>query len=373
MTRERTQDEHARIDYLEVLRFMLAVLTMAWHYYYFAPRLGVINAAPVGFPGLRYCSFSVEVFFIISGFIIIASAVGRTPTQFVTNRLVRLGPCLLVCASITFAANLVAGRSPSTLSLLSSILVLPLPFYNGIDWSYWSLGIEVTFYAIVFVAMRFVDIGRHIATLALLLSLYSAATLAPGFPLRSSPGTAYPFEQYAPFFSVGMLLYLVILKKHRSIFVLASLLVTFVLVCIRSWMEAARISEALTGFSPAPVSGFLIALAALGIFIGFTRKEPHQRIRQFYSILGRTSYPLYLIHQNLGYLMITFAARRLHLGFDVRPIVMVCMVLSTMAIAVYLEPVLAARYRTGLGRLTSVTRTGWLRTPTSKATVRDAE
>ncbi|CAD6510090.1 hypothetical protein LMG27952_00343 [Paraburkholderia hiiakae] len=362
---------NGKIDYLEALRFILACLTMAWHYYYFGPLLGVIGAAPIHFPGVRYCSFGVDIFFVMSGFIIIGSALSHTAGEFLTNRLVRLGPCLLVCASITFAATFVAGYSPSPLSLLSSILVLPLPVISGVDWSYWSLGILVTFYVIVFFTMQVVDISKHITTLALLLTLYSAATLVPGFPLKASPMSPFPFEQYAPYFAAGMLLYQIIMKKRRSAGVLVTLAVTFVLIAIRSWMDAARISELLTNTSAAPISGPFMALAALGIFICFTRKANYAWLQRFYSVLGKTAYPIYLIHQNLGYMIISFAEKRLHLSLDMRPFVMAGMIVLSMGIAVYLEPRLAVGYRRFLNLLAIATRPIWARA--SKATVHDAE
>ncbi|WP_321961104.1 acyltransferase [Paraburkholderia sp. J7] len=364
---------NGKIDYLEALRFILACLTMAWHYYYFGPLLGVIGAAPLHLPGLRYCSFGVDIFFVLSGFIIIGSALTRTAGEFLTNRLVRLGPCLLICAPITFAATFAAGYSPSLPSLLSSILVLPLPVVAGVDWSYWSLGTLVTFYVIVFVAMQLVDIGKHITTLALLLTLFSAVTLLPGFPLKASPTSPFPFERYAPYFAAGMLLHLIITKRRFSAGVLVTLAVTFVLIAIRSWMDAARISELFTNTSPAPVSGPVMALAALGIFICFTRKANYAWLKRLYSVLGRTAYPIYLIHQNLGYMLISFAEKRLHLSLDVRPLVMACMVALSLGIAVYLEPHLAVRYRRLANYLVSAKRPLSARMDGSKATVRDAE
>lgn len=364
---------NGKIDYLEALRFILACLTMAWHYYYFGPLLGVISAAPVHFPGLKYCSFGVDIFFLMSGFSIIGSALTNGPRTFLTNRLVRLGPCLLICASITFAANLVAGRSPSILSLLSSILVLPLPVIAGVDWSYWSLGTLLTFYLIVFVTMQVVDIGKHVTTLALLLTLYSTVTLAPDFSLGANPGAPYGFERYAPYFAAGILLYLIIIKRRCSAVVLAVLVLTSILIAIRSWMDAARLSELLTKTSPAPLSGLFMALATLGIFICFTRKADYGWLKQLYSVLGRTAYPIYLIHQNLGYMLIGFAQKQLHLTLDLRPYVMVCMIALSLAIAVYLEPQLAVRYRQLLDQLASAISPMWPRPRGSKAAVRDHE
>lgn len=373
MKNNSSRGANGKIDYLEALRFLLACLTMAWHYYYFGPLLGTISADPVNFPALRYCSFGVDIFFVLSGFIIIGSAHSRSPGQFLTNRLVRLGPCLLVCAPITFAANFAAGYSPSSLGLLSSVLVLPLPLISGVDWSYWSLGTLVTFYLIVFAAMHFGDMSKHALTLALLLALYSAATLVPGFAFTAGPTTPYPFERYAPFFAAGILLYLIIIKRRYSAVVLLALATTFVLIAIRSWMEAARISELLTKTSPAPISGPFMALAALGIFICFTRKANYAWLQRLYSVLGRTAYPIYLVHQNLGYMIISFAEKRLHLSLDLRPYVMVFMVLLSVVIAVYIEPRLAVRYRQFLNQFVNMKRPMWARVRGSKAGVRDLE
>lgn len=62
MKNNSSRGANGKIDYLEALRFLLACLTMAWHYYYFGPLLGTISADPVNFPALRYCSFGVDIF-----------------------------------------------------------------------------------------------------------------------------------------------------------------------------------------------------------------------------------------------------------------------------------------------------------------------
>ncbi len=365
-----------KIAYLELLRFVLAFLTMAWHYYFWGPSEGAIDWPVLQLPGLRYFSFSVEIFFIISGFIITASALGRKPADFLLGRAVRLGPCLLVCASLTFFAGSLLGHAQPLSNYLASILVAPLAFWPGVDASYWSLRYELTFYALIFALACCVSIERNIARIALALTLYDVALAvldAFGLRLHYYRILHYPGETYTTYFALGVALYVVLKTRRFNWTVAVALAADCGLGVLRCYQNENAISK-LIGLAPISMWTALAIFAVLPVvFIAFVRDERRPWLARLYTTLGRTSYPLYLVHGNLGYWVIAWVHVRLHVHVDVRPLVMLAMVLLAASIALGLEPALAARYRRSLGHLAGASRALQLRAAGLRRRVEEPE
>jgi peptidoglycan/LPS O-acetylase OafA/YrhL len=345
---------------LELLRFILAFLTMAWHYYCFGPAIGEVKLGGIYFPVFRYLSFTVEVFFIISGFIIIASAINRKPADFLIARIVRLAPCLLLCATITMAAGFLLGNRVSIKSYLASIFLVPLAFHKGVDWSYWSLRYEIIFYSLIFLTLCLANIERNIYKIALMIILYDALSILTciffGQESYFSTIIREPGGNYASFFAIGILLYLIIIRKKLNPVTVSTLLVACFLGCVRCYQEASMIGQSLSSPRVSLLDGCCIFLVVFGVFICFVRVRAIPRFHATYSWLGKTSYPLYLLHQNIGYSIFAFIGRRMALGFDIRPVVMVAMVALAGAIANFAEPVLATQYKRWLSSMREAMR-----------------
>ncbi|MGH8965075.1 MAG: acyltransferase family protein, partial [Actinomycetes bacterium] len=84
-----------RLAALDGLRFLAAMAVLAYHYvavnhHAWGPR------TDVSFPNLQplvaYGSFGVQLFFVISGFVILMSAWGRDVRSFTASRVGRLFP-----------------------------------------------------------------------------------------------------------------------------------------------------------------------------------------------------------------------------------------------------------------------------------------
>src|SRR5690349_17773865 len=82
-----------RLYEVDLLRIFAAVSVVLYHYL-FAGYYKVVS--PLGFeaPGLvaRYGYLGVDLFFLISGFVVLLSAWDRTPRSFLVSRVVRLYP-----------------------------------------------------------------------------------------------------------------------------------------------------------------------------------------------------------------------------------------------------------------------------------------
>ena len=116
-------------------------------------------------------------------------------------------------------------------------------------------------------------------------------------------------------------------------------------------------------------TGFAIFAVVLVVFVAFVRTERRPRVARLFARLGRTSYPLYLVHQNTGYSAIKLFENRLHLTIDTRPFVMIAMVVLSWVIANHLEPVLASLYKKGLAGVSQFGRATQVRLFGSKGTL----
>jgi peptidoglycan/LPS O-acetylase OafA/YrhL len=99
----------------------------------------------------EYGHFGVDLFFIISGFVIAFSSEGRTFSKFVSARFIRLFPVFWICVSITtLFIILTKGENVSLYRYLANLTMLPYYYgdYPYIDTPYWTLEIELKFYAV---------------------------------------------------------------------------------------------------------------------------------------------------------------------------------------------------------------------------------
>src|ERR1700709_2417167 len=150
---------------LDIIRFCAAMLVVVYH-------LGVatwnaegsvaaliVNGA-TSYPELLSVGWfgfvGVEVFFMVSGFIIVYSAIGSTSIRFLRSRILRLYPAAWICATITLAALTFGTAAPIpevTRGYLHSVLLLPVRPW--IDSVYWTLGVEIAFYGLIFCLLAF--------------------------------------------------------------------------------------------------------------------------------------------------------------------------------------------------------------------------
>src|SRR4051812_14475429 len=118
----------------------------------------------------------VEIFFVISGFVIANSASTSSPGGFLLGRALRIYPAVWVCATATFLVLLLFGSGPASeliLPYIHAMLMVPKGVTGQwLDEVYWTLAAETAFYGLVFCAMLTKKVTlRH---LAYGLTIYSA-------------------------------------------------------------------------------------------------------------------------------------------------------------------------------------------------------
>ncbi len=196
---------------LDGLRFLAVLLVVVYHYVAYGSEWG--QPRTQAFPGLyvpaAYGWLGVQLFFLISGFVICLSCWGRSLSDFFTSRVVRLFPAYwFAVLATTLVVGLVPGgtRPRPWQDVLTNLTMLEYPLGAPyVDGVYWSLWVEARFYLIFAVVVWLGLSYRRVLAFCLLWS--AAGVLAfslPGVPLLQT----LVMPEYCWFFIGGMAFHL---------------------------------------------------------------------------------------------------------------------------------------------------------------------
>jgi peptidoglycan/LPS O-acetylase OafA/YrhL len=241
---------------------------------------------------------AVDIFFMISGFVIFQSIENTKKWQdFVVKRFARLYPAFWYCMLITaFVAVLVEPQNINPLQILANATMAPAYFgMENLDGSYWTLLVELTFYLWifgVFISHQVRDVTRiGTITLLVIVAFHSMRTYYPGF---------YEFAvkkmqllNHFPLFLSGIIFYH--LKNadrpyKNSVLLIFSLLTSFYL------HDKGGTSQYHVSFFEHCVAITFFHL----VFALFISGRMKFIIVKPLLMLGQVSYCLYLIHQYVG-------------------------------------------------------------------------
>lgn len=302
MFKPEVKSGHKSIESLQAIRGIAATLVVLFHVT-LNLRTNYATNFLNGF--FEFGNSGVEIFFVLSGFIISytsARMIGTgKPRKYVLKRLARVYPIYWIVTTAflvpAIAFGLHGGFEPTATGLLSTYLLLPFhPMVNGVSW---SLSFEIYFYllfALLIVSRRFfvLLIAVLVGTLAQLTGTFSfAGTLIADFF----------FSQYVLLFFMGMAVYWVWERKTLSPSARASLLV--LIVSATAYLTYA---QSFHGYRYSPV--FYGAVSAVCIYCAISFElGTGVRVPRFLVVLGDASYVLYLIHLPILNLSTKFAAR----------------------------------------------------------------
>ncbi len=96
----------SRVSELDLLRFFAAFSVLLYHYTFRGYAAGDMSIMPYPLlaPISKYGYLGVDLFFLISGFVILMSASSGSLKRFAISRIVRLYPAFWVCCTVTFIA-----------------------------------------------------------------------------------------------------------------------------------------------------------------------------------------------------------------------------------------------------------------------------
>lgn len=296
---------------IDVLRFACAAMVMAFHYLTVFPLAS--RGAPAGLAlpagGLAVSWFGwvgVEIFFVISGFVIARSSTGATPAGFVRRRLLRLAPAAWICASVTAIVLLAVGAlPPATIGRRWLQALVFWPTGTPIDGVYWTLSVELAFYILIAAALHRI---RDIEPVGIVLGLASggfwliiAVGRVPIDAIVDGIGWKLTLLPHGAFFGLGMALWSI--RERRA--TPARLLSAAAMAaggCLEIAINAGR-PIGIFGLVTNPLLPVLVFLAAIAFIAGADRfQTPLSRWFGAARLarLGLMTYPLYLLHQTLG-------------------------------------------------------------------------
>jgi exopolysaccharide production protein ExoZ len=128
-----------RIDSLQVVRFAAASLVIVHHSW--QTMVGNTPPRPLNTLG----PLGVDLFFVLSGYIMATVAAGANPVEFLRRRVVRILP-LYYLLTLAFMGELALAGQFRPTSLTASFLLVPLPEQRPYLNVAWTLDYEMLFY-----------------------------------------------------------------------------------------------------------------------------------------------------------------------------------------------------------------------------------
>ncbi|MCA8900557.1 MAG: acyltransferase [Hyphomonas sp.] len=346
-----------RVDGFDMLRMVLAMLVVVAHYSVQAPRLGFVDTDQYPL-WLKHCRYAVEVFFIVSGLMIPRVARFRSFSDFWVNRTSRLGPSLMICATITFVVTQLFSTGPLPVTdlkhYLASVTIYPLFFSEdwGADWAYWTITLELRFYLLASLFFIFFKSGRAIL---IGCAIWAALGYVACY-VDSAKLDALVVNRASSSFIIGVLLYMLDAEPKLRKWTCLVMVAVWPLLPMQL-LEASEHRDA--DFAITTIEATVISFVIIGTVLLTARIHSLGRLRKFSFLSGNASYPLYLIHQFVGFVLIY---RLIEFGIDWRAAVAISIVVVTItayAVTHWLEDPLSRFIRPYLKRVAAVMGRGW--------------
>ena len=302
------KNDSNRIYQIDLFRFLAALSVVLFHYLfrgYASKNLSTLNFSEVG-DFFKYGHLGVELFFIISGFVISLSIKEKSLTQFVISRISRLYPIYWICALLTFITITLFGAPRFTAQLSDFFLNLTM-FQNylrikNIDGVYWTLFIEMKFY--IFIIGTYLILNK-IKEFKIDYLIYSWTFLSVLYIFVGSFSFAKAINSiltlnWASYFIAGMVFYQIYKNKLAPRYIVLLLISLAVSLYHAISKIDALESEYNTPFSPSIIAT-IITLFYLIMFLVSNNKLKSINSPKLIK-LGMLTYPLYLLHHNIGFI-----------------------------------------------------------------------
>ena len=289
---------------LDLIRFLAAAMVLAFHY-----------GHDVGSIPLSWCGWvGVEIFFVLSGYVISASAEGSKPGIFVRNRVVRLMPAVWICSTFAAAVCLAEASYPDLpVRFLKSLVLWPTgPWVDGVLW---TLPVEAVFYGLVYLCLLgMFPLGRLLRAIAGVSGCYWTSRLVglshPGFAAfgwASDAVATLSMLGFGCYFALGALIRETLIEGwsyERAAFLVISLAAGAVEIAFAgsNWAPDATVSWLPHAQKLVPLAVWLGTVALMVVSV----KANGAAWRRFalaawtIRLLGLATYPIYLLHDPVG-------------------------------------------------------------------------
>lgn len=280
-----------RKGYLHSLDYLRGIAAVSVCLFHFTDKHKYLPDGDLLKQTFQYGHFGVEMFFIISGFVIpyALSAGSYTLSRFMTfmkKRILRIEPPYLLCVLLALALNYLTTKTPFYQGPSFKFDIAQIAYHVGYlnpflgkDWLnpvFWTLAIEFQFY--IFIALVF-PLINHRKTWVWILTLVLFNIASFYFDRRF-------FFNFSIFFSIGILLF----RQHTHKLTLLEQIVTSIAAVTFLWMRYTHVDLVISMFTAVvillPLQKNIVA-----------------------SFFGDISYSLYLLHFPVGMRVVNLTQR----------------------------------------------------------------
>jgi len=284
-----------RIVALDLIRFFAALSVVLYHY---ISRKGS-DVFPTFSEVTNYGYLGVPLFFIISGYVIALSANNRTALEFGVSRFIRLYPALWVGVLFTVLIVFIFKEEHYTIYEIAANFTLLNEYlgFKDIDGVYWTLKAELKFYVCIFLLLLFGVFQKY----RIWISIWLVMTFI--YTIIKQPFFMGWFitPTYSSFFIAGIAFYL-IQKEGVKFFNLSVLFLSLIISSFNAYHQASSFMYNTSSFNQF-ISVVIVWLFYV-IFYLLCIGKMQLKSRQMYIVLGGLTYPLYLIHNVAGKVII---------------------------------------------------------------------
>jgi peptidoglycan/LPS O-acetylase OafA/YrhL len=293
----------------------------------------------------------VELFFIISGFVILMT-LEKTKNwkDFMISRVSRLYPAYWVCVTITAILHLIDGKLSPELARSNLLIEYPINLtmlqrwtkIPDLDGTYWTLSLELIFYVFMLVVFSL----RQLKNIEVIGGVgLITAVLFKGLNLPGVVEKALPIFGFYPLFYAGILLYKIKFDRitfPRYVLVLICMIIQYI---FHLKIQPYAISNEQYG---------LMLTIYTTLFFLFVNDWLKFIVNKVTIFLGEISYSLYLVHSFLSVnIIIPGLMKYAHINFWLAsfgvalPISMIIAVLINRKIEKPVMAIIRSAYRSG--------------------------
>lgn len=297
-----------RISFLDSLRGIAIILVVLYHIYGRGDGSMPFGKEYSFMPYIEYGYLGVQLFFLISGFVILMSLErSEKYLTFLYKRWIRLFPAMLIMTLIIYTTSSIfyerATGVPTILSIIPGLVFIEPEIIKGLlgvefpilEGAFWSLYIEMRFYIIF--GLLYFTLGRNKAIIVFFLMYLATFLWTPviaNFLMKwGIDMEKYKFINYYilnreyGWFIAGCIAYLYYKYKTKKLFIISfSLSLWCFLLLFRNNLN---VGYAFVGFTI--LGAFYIPL--------ISSKVSTLLSNRVFLFVGFISYPLYLIHENM--------------------------------------------------------------------------
>ena len=280
-----------RLNELDALRGIAALFVVLYHYINRYEALYGHEKKDF-FLNFNFGHLGVQLFFIISGFVIFLSlSKGTTTKDFIVKRAIRLYPAYILAVILTFGVSIIYALPERTVSFETFLVNLTMFqgffFIPHVDGAYWTLTVELFFY--IFIGIIFaVGLLKKIEYVSIAWLVFSFAIKVLSVLLNNEYIQAFDtlvITNFCHLFIAGIMFYQI--KNNGK---LIHHLIIFFCLLYQIGLNPNIESLIVAGFF------FIFYLLIFGK-LKFLDVKPLR-------FLGVISFSLYLLHQNIGYTII---------------------------------------------------------------------